>query len=376
MDAAVDSVTVGLENPDGDAGLQIVYNNNNNKSPYIENELAIEFTPVLSSDTVNSHDVFVGTGKTISNLNFGNTLEALRVETEDYQDYNDSTPGNAGGEYRDDDVDLGVSGDVGGGYTVGWTNSDEWLTYNVDVPEDGTYRVVARVASNSDTNHSLDVAIDGQSTSVSFGDTGGWQSWTDALGGNLELTAGSHELRLDLGSSGFNLNYIDLVTLENIRIEAEDYRDDYDTSDYTFNNSDYQNQGGGYRNRPVDIEPTKDISGGFNVGWIQSGEWLTYSVDIPYDGNYQVVGRVASDLDTSHSLDVSIDGQATSLNFGNTGGWQSWTDAVGDNLYLTAGTHELRLDMGSSGFNLNYIDLIGEYSLNNDESIADASSDF
>ena len=376
LNAAVDSATVGLENPDGNAGLQIVYNNNNEVNPYLENELAIEFTPVSSSETVNTHQVFVDTGETISDLNFGNQLEALRVETEDYQDYYDSSAGNSGGEYRDDDVDLGVSGDVGGGYTVGWISSGEWLTYNVDVPEDGTYQVVGRIASNLDTDHSFDVSIDGQSTTVNFNGTGGWQSWEDALGGNLELTAGTHELRLDMNSSGFNVNYIDLITPENIRIEAEDYQDDYYTSDSTFYDTDYENIGGGYRNRPVDIEPTSDMSGGFNVGWIEAGEWLTYSVDIPYDGNYQVVGRVASDLDTSHSLDVSIDGQATTISFGDTGGWQSWTDATGDSLYLTAGTYELRLDMGSSGFNVNYIDLISEYNLDSDELLVADGSDF
>ena len=376
LDAAVDSATVGLENPDGDAGLQIVYDNNNDLNPYLENELAIEFTPVNSSDNVNTHQVFVGTGETISDLNFGNQLEALRVEAEDYQDYSDSTPGNAGGEDRNDDVDLGVSGDVGGGYTVGWIDPGEYLTYNVDVPEDGTYQVVARIASNDNNNHSFNVSIDGQTTAVNFGSTGGWQAWSDVVAGNLELTAGTQELRIDMGSSGFNLNYIDLVTSEDIRIEAEDYLDDRNTSDYTFNDADFENQGGGYRNRPVDIEPTTDISGGFNVGWIEAGEWLTYSVDVPYDSNYQVVGRVASDLDTSHSLDVSIDGQATTLSFGDTGGWQSWSDAIGDNLYLTAGTHELRLDMGSSGFNVNYIDLISEYNLDSDELIVTDASNF
>ena len=358
IDATVDSATVGLENADGDTGLQIVYDNKNYVNPYIENELAIEFTPTNSSDTVNSQEVYVDPGQTVSDLNFGNSLEALRIEVEDYQDYNDSTSGNTGGEYRDDDVDLGVSGDVGGGYTVGWTDEGEWLTYDVDIPEDGTYQVVARVASNLDASHSLDVSIDGQSTTVDFGTTDGWQSWEDAVGDELELTAGSHELRLDMGGSGFNVNYIDLITPEDIRVEAEDYRDDRFGFDQTFSDSNYENQGGGYRDRPVDIEPTSDISGGFNVGWIEAGEWITYEVDIPYDGNYQVVGRVASDIDTSHSLDISIDGQYTNLGFGNTGGWQSWTDVMGDELYLTAGTHEMRLDMNTSGFNLNYIDFI------------------
>ena len=358
MNAAVDSATVGLENSDGDGGLQIVHNNNNNITPYIENELAIAFTPTDSSDIDNDREVFVGTGETVSDINFGNSLEALRIEAEEYQDYNDSTSGNSGEKYRDDDVDLGVSNDVGGGYAVGWTDAEEWLTYNINVPEDGTYRVIARIASNADKNHTIDVSIDGETTTVDFGSTGGWQAWSSAVGGDLELTAGDRELRLDMGGSGFNVNYIDLITLENIRVEAEDYLDDLYTSDYTFYDNDYENQGGGYRNRSVDIEPTEDLGGGFNVGWIESGEWLTYSVDIPYDGNYQVVGRVASNVDTNHSLDLSIDGQNTNLSFGGTGGWQSWSDVTGDELYLTAGTHELRLDMNTSNFNLNYVDFI------------------
>ena len=377
MDAAVNSATVGLENSDGTAGLQIVHNNQNDKNPYLENKLAIGFTPVVSSDTVNSHQVFISGGETIADINFGNSLQALRIETEDYQDYSDTTAGNAGGEYGDDDVDIGISGDVGGGYTVGWIESGEWLTYNVDVPADGTYQVVARVASELDTAHSLDVSIDGQNTTVDFDGTGGWRSWEDAVGGNLELTAGSHELRLDMSSSGFNLNYIDLIAPEDIRIEAEDFQhEDYEDLEDTT----YENKGGGYRDERVDIEPTRDIGGGFNVGWIEAGEWITYNVDIPYEGNYQVVARVASDVDLAHRLDVSIDGQTTTLNFGDTGGWQSWEDAVGDNLYLTAGSYELRLDMGSSGFDLNYIDLIPDrnsinVTVESDESLVANSDD-
>ena len=348
LNATVDSATVGLESPDGSRGLQIIYN-----ADYLEAGLAVGFVPIRNSNAINNHETFISAGETIADINFGNSLSALRVEAEDYQDYYDLTPGNTGGEYRNDDVDIGLSEDVGGGYTVGWIDTGEWLTYDLDIPEDGIYQVVARVASDFDTTHSLDISIDDQTTTIGFEATGGWQAWEDAVSGDLELTAGSHELRLDMGSSGFNLNYIDLIAPEDLRVEAEDYQNFYDST--------YDNQGGGYRNSAVDIEPTTDIGGGFNVGWIDVGEWLTYSVDVPYDGDYLVVGRVASNFDRSHSINVSIDGQTTTLDFGDTGGWQSWDDVTGDRLNLTAGTHELRLDMGSSYFNINYIDLIADY---------------
>ena len=47
--------------------------------------------------------------------------------------YSDADPGNNGGQYRSDDVDIERALDLGGGYNVGWTHSGEWLEYTVDV---------------------------------------------------------------------------------------------------------------------------------------------------------------------------------------------------------------------------------------------------
>lgn len=43
----------------------------------------------------------------------------------------------------------------------------------------------------------------------------------------------------------------------------------------------------------VDIETTSDAGGGCNVGWIESGEWLEYSINLPA-GAYRADVRVAS----------------------------------------------------------------------------------
>ncbi|HEY9768041.1 MAG TPA: malectin domain-containing carbohydrate-binding protein, partial [Coleofasciculaceae cyanobacterium] len=47
-----------------------------------------------------------------------------------------------------------------------------------------------------------------------------------------------------------------------------------------------------------------------------------------------------------------------SANFGNTGGFQTYANVVINNVNLSAGTQELRLDMKSNDFNLNYIELV------------------
>ncbi|AFZ37704.1 Carbohydrate binding family 6 [Stanieria cyanosphaera PCC 7437] len=357
LNATFNSATVGLENADGTKGTQVAYNEN-----YLNNDLAISFSPVINPKNYTAHEVSIGTGEIIKNLNFGNRLTGIRIEAEDYTKYYDTTTGNIGGVYRNDDVDLGVSEDVGGGYTVGWIDSGEWLTYNVNIPETSTYQLFARVASGLDSNHSLSVSIDGQTTTLNFNGTGGWQSWSDVAGANLNLTAGNHELKLDLGTSGFNVNYIDLVPAAGIRIEVEDYTNYYDTT--------AGNIGGVYRNDDVDLGVSEDVGGGYTVGWIDSGEWLTYNVNIPETGLYQPIVRVASDVDATHSLDISIDGQTTTLNFNGTGGWQSWSDAIAKILNLTAGTHELKINLNSSGFNLNYIDLLPYIDLNLESDVA------
>src|SRR6218665_3416641 len=51
-----------------------------------------------------------------------------------------------------------------------------------------------------------------------------------------------------------------------VTFQAEDYS--------AFNDTTAGNQGGAYRSDNVDIEATSDTGGGFNVGWIETGEWL------------------------------------------------------------------------------------------------------
>ena len=74
-------------------------------------------------------------------------MTQIRIEAEDYNSYSDSSNGNDGGAYRSDNVDIESTSDVGGGYNVGWIESGESLTYNFNVTESGTYKLVSRVAS-------------------------------------------------------------------------------------------------------------------------------------------------------------------------------------------------------------------------------------
>src|SRR5262249_23620562 len=121
------------------------------------------------------------------------------------------------------------------------------------------------------------------------------------------------------------------------------------------------NSGGRYRTTDVDIEETTDVGGGYDVGWIASGEWLSYTVNVAASGPYIVDARVASD-GPGGTISIQVDGLSYSgqLTIPNTGGGQRWTD-IFTTVTLPAGYHGLRVFLdalpGSSGAvgNLNYL---------------------
>ena len=140
--------------------------------------------------------------------------DAIRIEAEDYTGYYDKTKRNLGKAYRRNSVDLQATSDVGGGYNVGWIETGEWLTYDVDIAASGNYTLAARVASKQAGPFSMKATINGQDTTLTFDGTGQWQSWTTVTGEQVTLTAGKHKLRLDMQSDRFNINYVELIPVE------------------------------------------------------------------------------------------------------------------------------------------------------------------
>jgi predicted amidohydrolase len=141
------------------------------------------------------------------------------VQAEDYDQggegvaYHDTSPGNNGGQYRSDDVDIEATGDAGGGFNVGWMGAGEWLAYTVSVQTAGTYTLTARVAaSGPGGNFHVEVGGANVTGSLRVPDTGDWQNWTDVTA-TVTLKAGVQPMRFvvdALGSTGIfgNLNYI------------------------------------------------------------------------------------------------------------------------------------------------------------------------
>ena len=159
------------------------------------------------------------------------------IQAEDYDEggadvaYVDTDTGNNGGVYRNDDVDIAVTTDAGGGYIVGWTRDGEWLEYTLANVTAGAYDIRFRVASNNSiTNKTLTAELNGNPIgSVSFGSTGGWQTWETVTLSEVNIPGGSDQvLRLSIGGGYFNLNYVEFVlpvtnTIETLSPVADSY---------------------------------------------------------------------------------------------------------------------------------------------------------
>jgi hypothetical protein len=140
-------------------------------------------------------------------------------------------------------------------------------------------------------------------------------------------------------------------------VEAEDF--DLGGQGVAYSDANANNNGGAYRPAEgVDIEGTTDAGSGFNVGWIEPGEWLEYAVDVTA-GTYDVEVRVASAANGG-TLHIEFDGTDSTgpITFPGTGGWQNWVTVGTLDVTLGGGLQTMRLAIDAGGFNVNSIAIV------------------
>ena len=140
-------------------------------------------------------------------------------------------------------------------------------------------------------------------------------------------------------------------------IQAENF--DIGGEGVAYHDATATHEGSGFRtNSTVDIEACTDAGGGYNVGWTANGEWLNYTVDVTVAGTYAIALRSAA-LNTGGAVQFYVDNVAATsvINLPVTGGYQTWqTSNATTSFALTPGRHTIKLNIITSGFNLNYMD--------------------
>jgi N-acetylneuraminic acid mutarotase len=145
-------------------------------------------------------------------------------------------------------------------------------------------------------------------------------------------------------------------------IQAENF--DNGGQKIAYYDTDTTNLGGVYRQTPVDV--TTSSEGGYAIGYIRAGEWLTYTVTAPKSADYAVNLRVANGgLGGTYHLEVDGVKKSNALTFANTGSWKTWKTIAIGKLTLPAGEHEVKIVFDSQNNasdyigNVNWIEIVG-----------------
>lgn len=142
----------------------------------------------------------------------------------------------------------------------------------------------------------------------------------------------------DIGNNGVSYN-----DLEYKRVSSDD-------------NQNNGNNGWEFRNDGVDIQSSEDPLAEYNIGWIETGEWLEYTVNVATAGNYNVKARISS-VSSAGEFILQFNGLPvkTGISVPNTGSNQAWRELEIGTISLNAGEQVMRVEVISGGFNLSMI---------------------
>ena len=169
----------------------------------------------------------------------------FRLEAEDYDEggqrvsYFDTTTGNSGGAYRNDDVDIENTFDEEGTYNVTDIRSTEWLTYTINGVQAGTYDMNFRLAGAGFGLGSINVYVNDVFTgNLGFTNTFGDQNWETYTLRNITLPAGTVRVQLEFALGNFNLNYVDFVNITTNPNAVLNARTGFEVFEYSFEQAD------------------------------------------------------------------------------------------------------------------------------------------
>ena len=136
---------------------------------------------------------------------------------------------------------------------------------------------------------------------------------------------------------------------------------DLDTADYHVATGKYTagNRGRVYRNDGVDIAVDSTAKDKYYVNYIEDGEWLQYSLQVPKTGNYQLKLNTAS-IHGNGKLSVYVNGKlvAAKVPVPNTGSWFDFKTFDVKRIPLKAGKQVVKIVSDSGGYNFSHIQFI------------------
>lgn len=134
--------------------------------------------------------------------------------------------------------------------------------------------------------------------------------------------------------------------MRTLRLEAE--------SADTISDSSPGNEGGTYRDGPLDVGKHAGSSGWF-VGWTQAGESLAFEELTLPCGTYRLTGRLAAPT-AGQKVRATLGGRsAGAVDVPATGGWDDYGFLHLGAVQVPAGKHRLELAFETGGVNLDWV---------------------
>jgi beta-glucosidase len=267
-----------------------------------------------------------------------------------------STPGSAA-----------VDGDAGSAWSS-LSSDPQWIAVDLGMTKDLS-RVRLQWNTNYASSYALQISPDGTNWTGIYSTNSGAGGVEDILVSGRGRYVRVYATTQALPGNGYSLSEFEVYSqpqqsfggaIHNLpgHVEAENY--DTGGESVAYYNTTVGNPGGAYRSDDVGIEATTDTGGGYDVGYINSGEWLEYTVNVPDpEAIYSISVRAAS-LSGGGQLRVRLDGTVLgTIQIPSTGGWQNWQTVTLPNVPLSGGTGSkaLRLEVLNAGFNINWIEL-------------------
>lgn len=229
--------------------------------------------------------------------------------------------------------------------------------------------LTANVTANGNTISRLVLYVDGDSIRQESSPPYEWGHSSSPLQEELSgLSPGDHVLKIVLyTSTNERVETEATITVTEAKgpyngliaipgtLEGEEY--DKGGEGVSFHDTDLENRGGQFRTDAVDIGAT---SNGYTIGWTSIGEWLEYSVDVSETGDYLAEFVVAS-KNGGGKIGLDVDGSVvlSGVSIPITNEWEIY-DSITEQLYLSQGTHVIRLNIENNGFNLDRVNFSRE----------------
>jgi len=290
--------------------------------------------------------------------------------------YNDQELENLGNTFRlEEGVD--VYPDQKGAYFIGHTHDDESLEYSVSIQNDNNKQLLWNLDLATVHNRAnVVLELFNQNQELVFEDvinvnsTNSWSQYKAFLSQSKSYKSGNYVLKITFKSSAqdklFLVNFKNLALREqtsvdpNIKtlpfdgqaqiipgsLELERY--DVSVSEEAYVDSSQGNNGNSFRNDDVDIYQHKNQH---FVGWIKTGERLSFTINVQEQGLYQVYAKSAS-MTGGGRFELSTD-QGASAVLSNevpaTGGFRKYQTWKAMTIFLNQGENRIHVNFVQAG---------------------------